>query len=391
MSDTLQSHFAALENTLNEELVERHQEIYGAMVALVAGSTYFQLGVPGTAKSLLSDRMVRYISDVEYFKILMSKFTQPEELFGPVSLTALEDDRFVHMIDQYLPTANVVFLDEVWKSSSACINSLLMALNERRYKHGTDLIKIPLGLGLFASNELPDGSELEAIYDRLVLRFKVEPIADADSFRKMLTTVRPENPEPIMSWSDIERAQKEAAEIIVPDRVLDAFVNMREELREVGIEASERRYVEAMKLVRAAAWLEECDVADTDHMLILEHVFWRDPEERPTVSRVVTQHANPLEQEVIKLLANIKTLDVEISGAETDDEKMKVGNEVHPKLKNAHTEFRDLAARANSNSRSRRLDQAKEALRSTTYRALVDIFKFDPTEAKARLQNFETD
>lgn len=389
MTDTLQSRFETLEQTLNYELVERQQEIYGAMVALAAGSTYFQLGVPGTAKSLLSDRMVRYIGDAEYFRVLMTKFTQPEELFGPPSLSALEDDKFIHMIDHYLPTANIAFLDEVWKSSSAIVNALLMILNERLYKHGTELIRVPLGLGLFASNELPEDSTLEAIYDRLILRFKVEPISDAESFRRILTMTRPENPDPILSWSDVERAQKEAAEVVVPDRVISAFVDMRESLREAGIEASERRYVEALRLVRAAAWLDGCDAADTDHMLILEHVFWRDPEERPTVSRVVTQHANPLEQEVIKLLSNIKSLEVEIDGAVDEDQKMKVGNEIHPKLKAAHTEFRDLKERANTSTRSRRLDQAKEALRTTTYRALVEIFKFDPEEAKARLQGFE--
>lgn len=381
---TLHEKFAALEDKLNSELVERRTEIYCMLLADIAATTFFMLGPPGTAKSFLPARKAKYVSGVNYFDILMTRFTQPEEIFGPPSLKALENDQFLHIIDGYLPWADAAMVDEIFKAGSSILNAFLWIINERKYRHGSDVISVPLTAFYCASNELPSDNSLNALYDRLLFRFEVQPVSDTSSFLKMMSTKLDPNPTPIMSWADVRQAQEEAADVEIPDRVYEALADIRAEFAKKDIRPSERRFVESLKIVRAAAWLDECPKADTDHLTPLEHVFWDVPGQRGEVSRIVLEKANPLEVEANALLTGIKELNDSIDAVSSDDERMRLGNEVHTKLNEATDELRDLKARAGTGKRrSVKVAEVKDALSKVTDRVLTEIFSFSPEDAEA--------
>jgi hypothetical protein len=122
-------------------------------------------GSPGTAKSALV-RAIAQAFGGSYFERLLTKFSTPEELFGPISLKALEQDRYERVTAGKLPEAEFAFVDEVFKANSAILNSLLTAMNERLFHNDGAPAQMPLVSLFGASNELPEGKELEALFDR---------------------------------------------------------------------------------------------------------------------------------------------------------------------------------------------------------------------------------
>lgn len=372
----IQSKFDALETILNVELVERKPEIRASILTLVAGTTLFMLGSPGVGKSYLTTRLTAYIKDARYFNILMTKFTQPEEVFGPFSLKALDDDKFERVITSYLPDSELAMVDEIFKANSSILNAFLWAINERIYRHGTEVIDIPLSALFCASNELPADDSLAALYDRLLFRFEVAPVRDQRNFIKMMRTRAPKNPEPILEWHEIKTAQDEAAVVVVPDPVFEAMAELRKQLKEKGIEPTERRFVESLRIIRAAAWLDGRDTADVEDMRPLEHVMWEEPEQHPTVKEIVLAMASPLDNEANKLLDDLVKLEDQLDNLNTDDERHRVGNEVYGKVRRAKGEFDEIKKRAGSSRRrSEVLVQVHDKLGTLTDRVLEEVFK----------------
>lgn len=378
--NSLLGRFEYLEAELNGELVERRHEIFGALLTLVSRSTMFMLGEPGIAKSFLVNRLMLRIAGANHFDILMSKFTQPEEIFGPPSLKALEDDRFEHLIDGYLPTADTATLDEGFKANSAILNSLLWLINERKYRHGRNVIEAPLSALFLMSNELPADDSLNALFDRLLLRYQVHPIRDQGSFLSMMTNAIDPTPAPVLTWDDVCQAQREAAAVEIPQRVQEAYVDLRRALvSEHSIELSDRRWVQSKRIVQAAAWFDGCTRADIEHMGVLEHVLWISPEQRDNVSEEVLKRAAPLEREAGALLAGIRELEEQLDDISTEDERMRLGNEVHGKIQRAAEQLADLQKRASTGRRrNTRVAEVKDKLTIVTDRVLAEVFHLEP-------------
>ncbi len=378
---TLAKRFDVLEDTLNSELVERRTEVRGAVTSLAAGTHVFLLGPPGCAKSLLLDRLTKYISDTRSFKILVNKFTTPEEMFGPISLKGLENDEFVRKLDGYLAACEIALLDEIFKASSSILNTLLWAINEREYRHGNQILRIPLRTMFCASNELPQSDDLAALYDRLLLRYEVKPIRDTASFLRMLKTPRVEYPETILTWDEVLIAQQEAAQVTIPSSVYDAMVELRRQLRAEGIEPTDRRFVESLKLVRASAWLDECPEADVEHLRIMQHVMWDTPEQQPTVNKIVLAIANPLDNEAHALLSEIEKLEENLDAIVKDEEKHRKGAQIHGKLRRAKTELDSIESRAGTGKRrTETITEVRERLHHVTRRVLEEVYDFSGNE-----------
>ena len=275
-----------IRDALTEGLVERDVAVRLALLAALAGEHLLLIGPPGTAKSLVARRLRLAFRDAAYFERLLTKFSVPEELFGPLSIKSLEEDRYERLTESYLPTASVAFLDEIFKANSAILNALLTILNERMFDNGTDREKTPLVAVVGASNELPEGEELDALFDRFLLRLHVGPVSK-DAFPDLLK-LRGDD-EPSMSEGlgltkgDLDTVRKEAGKVDVPDGVTALLCDLREWCIAEKIRVSDRRWRKVVKLLQTSAWTSGRDAVSVWDCWLLQHCLWRKTDEREKI------------------------------------------------------------------------------------------------------------
>jgi len=272
---------------------EREAEINGSLLAVLSGENLLFLGPPGTAKTQLAKNICQSIEGGNFFNYLLTSFSTPEELFGPLSLKALEKDEFHRKIDGCLPTAHIALLDEIFKASSAILNSLLTILNEHKYHNGRELVDVPLLSVFGASNELLDENEsLEALYDRFLFRYRLSYIQDDENFRELLFR-SPEEFESAASLrvSAIYELRARAKDIPVDPDVEVIITELRKILQLQEIEISDRRWKKVIQVLKVAACSSGCPTVDRTMVLLLQHMLWNLPEERETIRKTVFEFA----------------------------------------------------------------------------------------------------
>lgn len=387
MTGTLQSKVHDLENEMLGRLVERQRETRTAVVALVSKVHHFQLGPPGVAKSRLVRTLISLIDEFgenDYFERLVTRFSTPDELFGPPSLSALKADKYKVVTNRMLPEAKIAFVDEVFKANSSILNALLSIMNERVFYNDVP-VDVPLATMFCASNELPQGEELEAMYDRIHFRHIVRPIQEPGNYIRMLKGQQLPPAVPVITWDEVVEAQKEVEAVTIPEDVYDAMNTLRNNLRTQGIEPTDRRFAECLKIIRGTAWMSGRTAADIDDMKLLRHVLWTTPNEISIADKVVLELANPLEKEGQDLLEEIERLATELDDAIRNSDnkqvKNKKGIEIHSKLERAKEDLDNLEKRAvQSGRKSDAIEEAKTRLYTTTRTLLKEIFKIESPE-----------
>ena len=316
---------------MNRGIYEKNTEISLSLLAALAGESVILLGPPGVAKSMVARQLKTAFRDAHSFEYLMSRFSTPDEIFGPVSIQKLKSsDTYERAVDGYLPTADVVFLDEIWKAGPAIQNTLLTVINEKLFRNGNREMHLPLKLLVAASNELPaKGEGLEALWDRFVIRIESRPIKKESNFRAMLLDSHADFSGSTgglghadfannADFSELKITGEEYAEwseninqIGVKEKVLDVISVIRKSLRAVNVDeaaerrniyVSDRRWKNIARLLRTSAFMQDREEVDCCDLLPIYHCLWQEPEERDAIRTIVIRALfAPLAEKLVEM------------------------------------------------------------------------------------------
>jgi MoxR-like ATPase len=310
---------------LNNGVYEKEEVMALSLLSAVAGESIFLLGAPGVAKSLIARRLKYAFKNGKSFEYLMNRFSTPDEIFGPVSISKLKDkDKYERIITNYLPDATIVFLDEIWKAGPSIQNVLLTVLNEKIYRNGEQEIKVPMKALISASNELPGkGEGLEALWDRFLIRLVVESIRETKNFNAMI-----EMPNPTKEFQiedNLQITDKEYTDwsnaidkIKIPDNVFNVIEVIRKKLqlhnekegnKENQIYVSDRRWRKIVRLLRTSAFLNDRKEVDLTDCFLIKECLWNETEQKGTVSQFVS---DAIEEYGYKLQVDFKSLEEEL-------------------------------------------------------------------------------
>jgi MoxR-like ATPase len=292
--DTLPARLGQLAHALQDRFLGKDEVIRLLLIATIAGEHAVLIGPPGTAKSALIRTFARLIH-AQYFEYLLTRFTEPNEIFGPVDIGAFREGRYERRTEGMLPEAEIVFLDEVFKSNSAILNALLTLLNERRFTSGGQVSKCPLLSAFGASNEVPGDETLTAIYDRFILRIRNDNL-DAYHFQDLLLKglehevlqITDAPVKPLVTARELAELQRGLLQRTkFSEEFFSQYKGIVFQIRAEGVSLSDRRVVKLLKLFAASAYLDGRAQPDASDLFVLEHV-WNNEDQAQILEAIVT-------------------------------------------------------------------------------------------------------
>ena len=280
---------------LSNHFLDKEEVIRLLLISVLAGEHMVIIGPPGTAKSAMI-RMFSKLIDAKYFEYLLTRFTEPNELFGPVDIKAFREGVYTRKIDGMLPQAEIVFLDEIFKSNSAILNSLLTLINERRYSNGNNIVDVPLISVFAASNEVPNDDALEAIFDRFLLRVLSDNL-DSFHFHQLLAKGLMNEMEKLTGSNQYSESRLRKQDLVelraafiermkFSDEFLSAYKGIIFQIRSEGISLSDRRVIKFLKLFAASALFDGREQANESDFFILKHV-WNNLDQKEILEEIV--------------------------------------------------------------------------------------------------------
>jgi MoxR-like ATPase len=290
--------FQDVARQLNTQFLDKQEIIRLMLVSAIAGEHMVIVGPPGTAKSAMIDMFARLI-DAKFFEYLLTRFTEPNELFGPVDIAAFREGRYNRRVEGMLPQAEIVFLDEIFKSNSAILNSLLTVINERKFTNGSHVVEVPLISLYAASNEVPNDEGLSAMFDRFLLRVLSDNL-DSYHFHELMNkgvalevgkmTGRAKGLKPLLSAADLRAIQANFDKFMVfPEDFLAKYKGLIFQIRSEGISVSDRRAVKLLKLFAASAVFDGRTRVHDGDFFVLRHI-WNNLDQVELLEEIV----NPL-------------------------------------------------------------------------------------------------
>jgi MoxR-like ATPase len=289
----LTTRLAQIAQTLEGRFLGKDEVIRLLLIATIAGEHAVLIGPPGTAKSALIRTFAKLIQ-ARYFEYLLTRFTEPNEIFGPVDIAAFREGKYVRRTEGMLPEAEIVFLDEVFKSNSAILNALLTLLNERRYTSGGQVLKCPILSCFGASNEVPTDETLTAIFDRFLLRIRSDNL-DAYHFQDLLQKglmneimgLTDAPVQPLASAREIAELHRAFAQRLrFTEEFFSAYKGLIFQVRAEGISVSDRRVVKILKLFGASAFLDGRSQPDASDFFVLKHI-WNNEDQAAILEAIV--------------------------------------------------------------------------------------------------------
>lgn len=279
----------AVLNSVKQSFVGKDEIIDLLGICLVGRENMFLLGPPGTAKSAIVRQLSKCVEGGKNFEYLLTRFTEPNEIFGPFDIRKLKDGELVTNTEGMMPEASLVFLDEIFNANSAILNSLLMALNERVFRRGKENRKLPALMFVGASNVLPEDEALNALLDRFLIRVNCGYV-DPDLLDDVL----------LAGWKLENRAETEVSNITPQDiwdlqqqcRQVDLspirkqYIDLVHNLRSTGIKVSDRRAVKLQNLIAASAFICGRAEAELSDLWVLKYI-WDTEEQVEILSGII--------------------------------------------------------------------------------------------------------
>jgi len=336
---------------LKSRFVGRDEVIDLIALALVAGEHLFLHGPPGTAKSALIRQFATSVHG-HYFEYMLTRFSEPNEIFGPIDLVRLREGTVATVTSGMLPEAEFVFLDELFNANSAILNNLLTVLNERVYRRGIETHRLPM-LSLFsASNHLPEDEALQALFDRFLLRCHVGPLR-REAMPQLLTAgwalEQAKVAETSLSAGNLRELSRRVYAVDLT-QVSPSYAEVVFKIRDLGIAYSDRRAVKVMKLLAASALLCGREQATASDLWVLRYVW--DREEQidsltALINGILEQHQEDLQKHPLAALP--QQVDGEEIARQLDalDQELKDGKPtltVLARLRERATELADKSA-----------------------------------------------
>lgn len=282
---------------LEKRFLEREELIRLIMLGVYSGENVLLLGPPGTAKSGLARAIGDlFVDDKKQafkavrFDYLLTKFTTPDEMFGPVSLQQLKQDRYIRQTDGYLPASQFAFLDEIFKANSAILNALLSILNERLFFNGKEKQNVPLLFLMAASNELPEENEqLEALYDRFLIRYEVGYLKNVSSYELMFQL--PDEPLPtLLSLDDVQSVREQARHVKLSESLVYFLYELKQAMEEKEFSLSDRRWSKIGHIWKTSAALNGREYVSIWDTVYTPHMLWNVPEDLPVLAELFDKH-----------------------------------------------------------------------------------------------------
>lgn len=343
---SVREHIGAVTDEMNGRFISRRDEIEGLWLGLLTRQNLLMVGPPGTAKTKGIEMFCSY-TGLNQFSWLMTPFTVPEEILGPVSIKGLQEDKWKRIIEGKLPTAQLVHLDEGFKANSAILNALLRVLNERKFQNDGTEITVPMMLAIISSNEMPTATgdkaseTLAAFADRFLLRYYTGYLED-DGFHKLMEQVVSDRVTPWtpqvkpIEFDDIITAQNEVAALTVDTDATESIEELRTQLNSNGMVLSDRRYAQLVSVMAAHAWLRGESTVTSANLEVANHILWNKPDDVNKLRTIVSASVNIDQQRAAEVL-------------EAADESMKairdskaLGNIPYDLLINTLKEMRDM-------------------------------------------------
>ena len=274
--------FQEIARILNTQFLDKQEIIRLMMVSAIAGEHMVIVGPPGTAKSALI-RMFASLIDAKYFEYLLTRFTEPNELFGPIDIKEFREGKYRRRTENTLPEAEIVFLDEIFKSNSAILNSLLHVINERKFSNGPKICDVPLISMYAASNEVPNDDSLGAIFDRFLIRALSENL-DSYHFHALMNRGIAIEAQKMAKDKNISSSVSSANELRkvhsrfpdfmkFPEDFLAKYKGLIFQIRSEGITVSDRRCVKLLKLFVASAIFDGRNSVCDGDFFVLRHIW----------------------------------------------------------------------------------------------------------------------
>lgn len=308
---------------LGSGLYEKETAVKLGLLTALAGESMFMLGAPGCAKSMITRRIKEAFKaddkdGVKYFETLLNQFTTPEEVFGNISLKALngelpdehgnKKEEYRRLTEGMLPEADIAFLDEIWKASPAILNTLLTIVNERKFHNGSKVMNVPLKALFAASNELPaKGKGLEALYDRFIFRLPVDFIKNEDDFFEMIDQpaheefkINEEDKKLLISNTELKEWAKEIDKVTLSEVSKQVISAIRKEMTLLNdgmsdedkkngelFEVGDRRWKKIAHILKTSAFLNDRNEVDLMDCSLIENCIWGTEKQQKKAKEIV--------------------------------------------------------------------------------------------------------